>query len=300
MKQRYAQYSFFGCLLLCIFLARQVAAQQKLIPLYGGVAPGSEQWTWSEQAFKAGPPMNAVVAYNIRMPTLTVFEPKEPNGVAVILAPGGGWRVINYEREGQNIAQELNDAGITAFVLKYRVARSLTDDPWKETFDLITKGGSRYQESIAGIDIMIDDDARAAMQYLLLHAQELQIDRSKIGVVGFSGGGEVVKELAIRAPDTLRPAFAGFLYCVYDSTATNIPPDVSPAFVACASDDMLASPDNSIRFFEDIVKVNKASELHIISQAANNLHGLRFKNGPGWVTLFENWLKSLGILPADQ
>src|SRR5690606_23479784 len=84
-------------LMLFITISFLTAAQQKTIQLYNGQAPGSESWNWKEGEMFAGPPMNAMIAYNVTNPSFEVFEPDSANGVAVILSPGGSYQVLNIE-----------------------------------------------------------------------------------------------------------------------------------------------------------------------------------------------------------
>jgi hypothetical protein len=109
--------------LLLLFIVINTNAQQKVIPLYSGDAPGSEDWTWNEKTIHVQD-MDLVV--DVSKPTLTAFLPSKPNGTAIIIAPGGAFHVLAIDHEGISVAKWLNDKGITAFVLKYRVVH---DDP---------------------------------------------------------------------------------------------------------------------------------------------------------------------------
>ena len=106
----------------------QQAPVHQIIPLYQGVAPGTEGWTQKEVAIdledpRFSPPNPDTLVVNVTAPTLTVFRPArgKANGASVIIAPGGGFRVLSYKNEGLRVAQWLADRGITAFVLKYRL-----------------------------------------------------------------------------------------------------------------------------------------------------------------------------------
>ena len=106
---------------------------QKVIPLYEGKAPGSESWTWDETENTKNL-FNTRVIYNVSKPTITAYlpHPLAANGTAVIVAPGGAFHTLSIDSEGIDVAKWLNAHGIAAFVLKYRLAHSLTDDPVKE------------------------------------------------------------------------------------------------------------------------------------------------------------------------
>ena len=129
-----SSYNFFELVkpvlfILLISLSALVNAQQKVIQLYKGAAPGSENWYWDEKMSKDS------VVYNVSHPSLTFFLPDTSiaNGTSVIICPGGAWDFLDIENGGFDIARWLNKRGITAFVLKYRVTHSLTDDPVKES-----------------------------------------------------------------------------------------------------------------------------------------------------------------------
>ena len=127
------KFAFALCLLLT---TANILAQQKVIQLYEGPAPGSESWTWTE-AENNNNLWKTRVVYNVSKPTLTVFQPEEgkANGTAVIIAPGGAFHALSIDSEGFDVAKWLVEKGVTCFVLKYRIARSLTTDPVKEVTD---------------------------------------------------------------------------------------------------------------------------------------------------------------------
>lgn len=117
---------------LFLFAATSIRAQQKVIQLYNGTAPGSEGWTYNEQVYKPGTKEELV--YNVSHPTLTVYpaDPSKATGTAVIVCPGGGFYILAINHEGIDVARWLNEKGITAFVLKYRLGQSMTDNPGQE------------------------------------------------------------------------------------------------------------------------------------------------------------------------
>src|SRR5665647_3458600 len=112
-----------ACLLL---LSVSIKAQQKVIQLYNGAAPGSESWTYSEQENNAG--SNNALIYNVSHPTLTVYpaDPSIATGTAVIVCPGGGFYILAEVHEGTDVAHLLNQKGVAVFLLKYRLGQSVT------------------------------------------------------------------------------------------------------------------------------------------------------------------------------
>jgi hypothetical protein len=123
--------------ILLAVASSSICFAQPSIKLYAGKAPGSETWNWSEKK-TANTPGNALL-YNIVKPEILVYPaPKEKaNGTSIVIAPGGAFHIISIENEGINVAKWLNERGITAFVLKYRLVKLLTDNPFKELMTLM-------------------------------------------------------------------------------------------------------------------------------------------------------------------
>src|SRR5690349_20706977 len=108
--------------LLIIFTTNSIKAQEKVIQLYNGAAPGSENWNWDEKENDQNL-FNTRIVYNVTHPTLTVFSPdaSAANGSAVIICPGGAFHVLAIDKEGNDVAKWLAKKGMTCFVLKYRL-----------------------------------------------------------------------------------------------------------------------------------------------------------------------------------
>ncbi len=122
-------YSKFIVLLNFALISNIINAQETVIKLWDGPAPGSEKWTQKETSIEYLSPFwneKNVAMFNIVEPTLTVFlpAPEKAAGIAVIVCPGGGFTALSWDTEGPNVAQKLAELGITAFVLKYRVGYS--------------------------------------------------------------------------------------------------------------------------------------------------------------------------------
>ena len=144
------------------------------------------------------------IAYNVSVPTITVFLPpkEKANGTAVIICPGGGYHVLVIEREGRDIAREFNKLGVAAFVLKYR----LPDDRIMP------------DKSIGPLQ-----DAQRAVAVVREHAGEWNIDPHKIGIMGFSAGGHLASTAGTHFENalienkngtSLRPDFMILVYPV--------------------------------------------------------------------------------------
>lgn len=269
-------------------------AQQKTISLYQGKAPGSETWNWGEGEVLAGPPMNAMIAYNVTNPSLIVYAPDSSNGVAVIVCPGGRYHVLNIEREGRNIAKQLNKKGITVFVFKYRLVQSLTNDPWQEMMQ-----AAKNQESLmikmAPLVTMARTDLNKAIAIVRQQAAIYKIDPNRIGVMGFSGGGAMAANLAYNFTPEARPDFVAPIYCVIGNIENRtVKADAPPLFIAAATNDSLAMVSNSVDLYSDWIKAKKSAELHLYS---NGGHGLRGSTASStWIERFVEWLYTQGFI----
>jgi acetyl esterase/lipase len=271
-----------------------LSAQEQVIPLYQGRAPGSENWNWHEKE-TGNTPMKMRILYNVTNPTLTVFrpDPAVANGTAVIICPGGGYYVLNIDHEGINVAKELNKKGITAFVFKYRLVQSLTDDPWKEMMNTFKDTAIRRAKTPPIIK-MAQEDLIVAMKYVRSHAPEFNIDTGRIGVIGFSAGGGLSRGMAHNyTPDT-RPAFAGVMYLgISPNLKVEVPPDAPPLFIAAATDDILLPAMHNIELYKLWIVAKRSAELHMYATGG---HGLREAPSNTWIYRFEEWLGMLGLL----
>ncbi|MBD0366452.1 MAG: alpha/beta hydrolase fold domain-containing protein, partial [Flavisolibacter sp.] len=174
---------------LLILLQVVVSQAQKVIPLYPGKAPGSEKWNWQE---KENTKNMLRVVYNVVQPTLTAYLPTGgmPTGTAVIIAPGGAFHTLSIESEGIDVAKWLNTKGIAAFVLKYRLVRSLTDDPVAKLRPKMGNFKKLDEENDSVVNMAISDGLKA-VEYLRTHAAQYNINPKRIGFMGFSAGGTV-------------------------------------------------------------------------------------------------------------
>ena len=150
--------------LLVIALTINCCLAQKVIPLYPGKAPGSESSLWKEQNLGG-------YLKDVTEPTLTAFIPDNPNGIGVIIAPGGGFHFLVYELEGTAVAKRLNEKGITAFVLKYRLVH---EDPARPYYSRIMQEKNlKFLDSVnAPVVRLALQDALTAMKYVRQNARE--------------------------------------------------------------------------------------------------------------------------------
>lgn len=274
-------------------------AQQKIIPLYNGPAPGSETWNWDEgQAMSDKPaPVKFPIVYNVSKPTLAVFAPDsaKSNGAAVIVCPGGGFHVLNIENEGTKVAKELTKKGITVFLLKYRVAHSVTSDPWKEMVQTM-QDQVVFQQKITAVKKMALEDSRVAMNYVREHATEYKIDSKRIGILGFSAGGALAGGMAYNYTAETRPDFAAVIYAgIRPEIKPQIPADAPPLFIAGATDDLALPVSFNINLYNYWIAAKRSAELHLYAKGG---HGLKGAPANTWIDRFTEWLEKLDFLKA--
>lgn len=285
----------FACL---VFSAFGTKAQQKVIQLYNGAAPGSESWTYNEQIYKSG--TQDALIYNVSHPTLTVYkpDPSKANGTAIIVCPGGGFYILAIAIEGTDVAHWLNQKGVTVFILKYRLGHSLTDNPGQELNDNMKK--SDFIEKVSPIIPLCIADGRAAIQYVREHAAEYGINPDKIGIMGFSAGGTVAASTAFNYTPENRPDFVAPIYAfIPPSLQGTVPADAPPLFVAAATDDGLGLTSQSVALYSKWLAAKKLCELHIYEQGGHGF-GMHHQNIPTdtWIDRFGDWLGLLGYLKA--
>jgi acetyl esterase/lipase len=274
----------------------EAPAEPNAIPLNtGGVEGQTEKETWYKQW---GDPF----VRNVSHATLTPFlpAPGKANGTAVIVAPGGGFRILSMGNEGWEVAHALNERGIAAFVLKYRLMRTAPD--WAE----FNKGnpltapapGSAGTAAPAPSPVALPlEDATAAFKLVRARATEWNIDPNRIGMIGFSAGAGTTMAATLQSTEN-KPAFIGPIYG--SQKAVEVPPDAPPMFVALAADDPLFGT-NEYGLLTSWKKAGRPVEFHLYQ---NGGHGFGLGNPPksstGWFPQFMLWLESNGMLKAKQ
>jgi acetyl esterase/lipase/lysophospholipase L1-like esterase len=287
---------------LIVLLIAFISNAQKTIPLYQGKAPGSENWNWLEKEMFSQTFQTQVV-YNVSQPTLTMYAPDKAlaNGTAMIICPGGGFHTLSINSEGIEVAKWLNSKGITAFVLKYRLVKSETDDPVKELFPLF-ENRKKLDSINAPIVTLAIADGLTAIQYVRDHAAEYTIEKNRIGIIGFSAGGTVAIGTVFNSKGSNRPDFAAPIYA-YTGALKNtiVPADAPPLFIAAASDDQLGLAPNSVKTYSDWLAAGKSAELHIYSKGGHGF-GMRKLDLPveSWKDRFGDWLELQGLLWSEH
>ncbi|WP_346860622.1 alpha/beta hydrolase [uncultured Draconibacterium sp.] len=256
---------------------------QEVIRLYPGVAPGSESWDWKEQ--------KGIYIKDVTQPTITAFLPENPNGIAVIIAPGGAFHFLSYEAEGVTLAKWLNDKGITAFVLKYRLVHEDPDKPYLKK--MLMEKDSKLMDSVcAPVVPLATQDGLMAIEYVRNHAAEYNIDTERIGIEGSSAGGTIAMSVALSATDYNRPNFVASTYG-YEGLVigSNVPNDRTPLFICAASDDDMVPIQHSLKFYNMWIDANQPVEMHIYQNGNHGFVGST-KNLPvdTWFERFVDWI----------
>lgn len=268
-------------------------AQNKVVKLYPGKAPGSETWAWQEKE-QFAKVFNTQIVYNVSEPTLTVYpaDPAKANGTAVIIAPGGAFHILSITSEGTEVAKWLNARGVTAFVLKYRLVNSVTNDPVTEMMGHI--GDKRMTDTIVPMVVkMAMNDGLTAVKYVRSHAKDYGVDTSRIGFIGFSAGGTVAMSVIYSAAAESRPNFIAPMYAYTGAViGSEVPKEKIPAFIVAASDDQLGLASNSVDIYSKWIKAKQPAELHMFSKGGHGF-GMRKQNLPvdAWIDRFADWLK---------
>lgn len=287
----------FTFIVAIILLASLAQAQQQVIPLYDGQAPGSEAWTWTE-AENDNNAWQTKVVYNVSKPTLTVFkpEPGKSNGTAVVIAPGGAFHALSINSEGFDVAKWLAAKGVTCFVLKYRLARSLTTDPVAEMN--IIWGKPEFEDAMRKVIPIAIADGKAAISWVRKHAAEFEIEPNRIGIMGFSAGGTVAASALFNYTPDNRPDFAAPIYPFFPNELTGtIAIDAPPLFVVCASNDGLALAPHSVDLYNKWLSAKRDAELHMYARGDHGF-GMRVQNLPTdtWIERFGDWLNVQGLM----
>ncbi|MBS0631809.1 MAG: prolyl oligopeptidase family serine peptidase [Verrucomicrobia bacterium] len=263
----------FSCLALIFCCGAAAALAQSWVvhlpppdrelPLYAGVAPGSEKWDWEERTVTR--PDGHVATQNVVRPVLQYFAPNpaKANGTAVIIAPGGGHTNLVIVHDGRRLAEQLQAKGIAAFILKYRtihvgvVADSSMYYPEKRENGVITTGAQQGQK-YADFE---SDDGRQAVRVLRAHAAEFKVDPKRIGFLGSSAGGIPVMA-AVFAPAEVRPDFAALISGPYGIDQP-VPADAPPLFLAAAASDDDWGANDSLKLFNAWRAAKRPTEIHI-------------------------------------
>jgi acetyl esterase/lipase len=289
-----------GAILICSG-HEATAANDHVIPLWPNGAPGEKATTEAERDTTtpsdhavAGKPI--IRLSNVTAPNMTLYPaPKNKNTAAVLVFPGGGYRILAYDLEGTEVCDWLNSIGITAVLVKYRVPEP--------------KESPRYQQPL--------QDAQRAVGTVRNHAKEWGVDPQRIGVLGFSAGGHLSAVLSNTSAErtyptvdeadgiSSRPDFAILVYPAYLSVndkGETLAPEVKtsaqtpPTFIVQAEDDK-PFIGGTLLYYRALTDAKAIAEMHLYS-AGGHGYGLRCTNDPvtTWPQLVEGWLRYQKVL----
>ncbi|NHF61260.1 alpha/beta hydrolase [Flavobacteriaceae bacterium TP-CH-4] len=272
----------------------QLSIAQEIVELPHENAEGVE-WENGEKEYYSKIWDNQVVT-NVSIPTMEVFRPEQPNGTAVIVAPGGGLYALSIQSEGTDVAKWLNQKGITAFVLKYRLVptgedgvQDITDDSSPDPSKILKKVEPVLPYSVA--------DGLAAIRHVRVNAADYSINPEKIGFMGFSAGGAVTMGVAYGYSKPDRPNFLVPVYpWTYAMPVKEVPADAPPMLVICASDDPLGLAGGSTELYASWLKAAKPVGLHMYAKGGHGF-GMKQQGLPSdsWISRFYDWSVAEGI-----
>lgn len=296
---------------LLLHIAPLLLMSQTIIPLYKDSIPNSKPSKDEEKSERSN---GILIISKISRPTLSIYLPskEKANGTAVIIVPGGGYWIVAAGHEGADFAKRFTDMGIAAFVVKYRIPNI---------------------ETMINPEIGPLQDAQQAIKTVREGAKEWNIDPTKIGIMGFSAGGHLAStagthynKVYINNPNhvSLRPDFMLLIYPVISftdvighigsrdnligknpsqqkiteySNELQVTGDTPPTFLVHASDDNVVNPENSIVFYQALIKNRVAAEMHIY-EAGGHGFGLHLKNkNEQWMDQCKYWMQNHGWIP---
>jgi acetyl esterase/lipase len=275
------------------------AAEPETFSVWSGTPPGDENFHVppANPKAKAAPKDDIVRLPLITDPTLTLFRPPagQANGVGIIVCPGGGYNILAWNLEGTEVAEWLNSIGVTAVVLKYRVPRRDPARPHAAPLQ----------------------DAQRAIRHVRQHAADWGIDAGRVGILGFSAGGnlavmaathwdeetypkrDALDELSCR-PDFVVPIYPAYLGDEKNpgplSPSIRVTAKTPPVFMTVTHDDVLRGM-NAAQLYVELKKANVPAELHIFSRGGHG-YGLRKPENAvsQWPKLCEQWLRAQGYI----
>jgi len=298
----------------------------EIVPLWPGTPPGGEGVKLEAKVRERSDNLSAYhdrYVDTVGTPLLAVFRPDKPDGSAVLLVPGGGYRLIVIDVEGLETARRLVASGVTVFMLRYR----LPAEGWAGRKDVPLQ------------------DAQRAMRIIRAGAQRYGIDPNRTGVMGFSAGGHLAASLATRPYDAVytpiddidsqdaKPVFAGLMYPVItmgagahqgsrDHLLGANPSDAlvsaysceklvtertPPCFLCFAADDDVVRPmENGMAMYEALRSAKISAEMHVFEMGGHGFGIRRAKGKPAssWPDIFlhwgynNGWFRSPGAAPA--
>ena len=300
MPRKVALATAFGALMVMLLLPTVANAQanNETVPQVVNLWPaGSATLQGANEKELLSPPdaqpgqrINSIK--NVHTPSIEVHlaPADKATGTAIIVAPGGGHSQLVWGSEGTDIARWLNTLGVSAFILKYRLAQT-----------------PNYHYTVEGEALQ---DTQRAVRIVRARAKEWNVKPDKVGILGFSAGGALAALADIRfdkgdggAPDPInqqscRPDFVGLVYPGWAPMDITAPTDAAPAFLTSAGKDDAFHARQTVEFYNSLFKVGVPADLHIYSHGG---HGGAISPRKGipfgtWHLRFQEWMADLGLL----
>lgn len=285
-----------------------VSSQPVSYRIYNGPAPGSEDWDWEEYSYTDA--RGEVYYANVKDPEVVAYlpAPGRATGAAMVVCPGGSFKIHYFTKEGINVAQWLADHGIAAFVLKYRLfhfahdAREafseVTGDPAPDYTPEEQKALAQHMHDARGL---YNDDGRAAIAYVRRHAAEFGVDPGRIGIMGFSAGGILAADVALHHTPESRPNLVAPIYGSAFVLPDKLPDDAAPLFVTAPEFDLFPGL-TGMNMVSAWRQAGLPAEAHIF---AGESHGFAYypeSDSPVylWIDLFHAFMRKVGFLDAKD
>ncbi|MDT7540322.1 MAG: hypothetical protein QOE33_226 [Acidobacteriota bacterium] len=258
------------------------SARSQVVNIWPGVAPGSEHWTQKERTIENTPV--GTVVFNVVTPTLTAYLPErtKATGTGIIIAPGGAFVALAISLEANDVARWLQERGIAAFVLKYRIMEKRGEG--------IPAGLNMDEAGKYGIA-----DGIQALKVVRQHAAEWGVSPDRVGFMGFSAGAMVTSGTLLQQDAAARPSFAAMIYGGPFGVMPAIPAKLPPMFLAWAQDDTVALVP-VVKFYGALTSAGHKPEAHIFSHGGHGF-GMRRQGTTSdhWIDAFYYWLEAQGL-----
>jgi len=298
-------------LIFIFMLSYNISFAQTAIPLYKEIPNSKPAVDYKENADTG---TDGIIRISkVSVPEITIFQPEKTSvkNTAVIICPGGGYAILAYNLEGTIVAKILNSWGVTAVVLKYRLP---SDEIMKD-------------KSVGPVQ-----DAQSAIQYVRENATQLNINPQKIGIMGFSAGGHLAATASthfdkdyISNPNhiSLRPDFSILAYPVISMSETlthmgshdnllgknpsqevvkkfsnelQVTKNTPITFLVLAGDDDTVNPENSIKYYEALLKNSVPAEMHIYQNGGHGFGTHLLEKKDNWMDVLRIWMEHNNLL----
>jgi acetyl esterase/lipase len=272
--------------MFAVFCFITVKAFSQTYNLWPGIAPGSENWKQKEQTINNTPV--GTVILNVVTPTLTVYLPEKnkATGTGIIIAPGGACIALAMKSTDE-LAKTLQENGIAAFILKYRLQEKKEGGIPKDLNE-----DTACQYGIA--------DAIQSLKFVRQHASEWGISLTKVGILGFSAGGMIASETVLIKDSSVRPDFAALIYGAPFASMPSIPANLPPVFMSWAQDDSIAA--NAMeRFYKALLSAGHNPEAHIFNAGGHAFAAQKQgTSSDHWIDELNFWLQAVGFAKKES